>query len=157
MNADERRQRIEQLHNALRERPAEERSAFLKAACGADETLRREVESLIAQPASAELLVDRGVIATVPQAETHANNRSLTGRRLGVYHVLTRLGAGGMGEVYRARDTNLERDVAIKVLPGALTSDSDRLKRFEREARMLAALNHPNIAQIYGFERNEGV
>ena len=71
--------------------------------------------------------------------------------------MLTRLGAGGMGEVYRARDTNLERDVAVKVLPAGLTSDSEKLKRFEREARMLAALNHPNIAQIYGFERNDGV
>ena len=78
------------------------------------------------------------------------------GRRLGVYQVQALLGAGGMGEVYRARDTKLERDVAIKVLPAAFTSDPDRLARFEREARMLAALNHPNIGAIYGLEEDDG-
>jgi serine/threonine-protein kinase len=76
---------------------------------------------------------------------------SLTaGTRLGVYEVLGKLGAGGMGEVYRARDTRLNRDVAIKILPGIFALDPDRLARFEREAQMLAALNHPNVAQIHG-------
>jgi len=74
------------------------------------------------------------------------------GRRLGVYRVQERIGAGGMGEVYRARDTRLGRDVAIKILPSVFTSDPERLARFEREARVLAALNHPNIAAIYGLE-----
>jgi Tol biopolymer transport system component len=72
------------------------------------------------------------------------------GDKLGPYEILAPIGAGGMGEVYRARDTKLERDVAIKVLPEALAQDSERLARFEREAKVLAALNHPNIAQIYG-------
>ena len=72
--------------------------------------------------------------------------------RIGVYEVLGPLGAGGMGEVYRARDTRLHRDVAIKVLPEAVAADAERLARFEREARTLASLNHPNVAQIYGFE-----
>jgi eukaryotic-like serine/threonine-protein kinase len=72
---------------------------------------------------------------------------------LGPYKVITRIGAGGMGEVYRARDTKLDRDVAIKVLPAALAHDPERLARFEREAKVLAALNHPNIAQIYGLEQ----
>jgi serine/threonine protein kinase len=81
----------------------------------------------------------------------------LTGRRLGVYDVQSRLGAGGMGEVYRARDTRLGRDVAIKILPSAFTSHPDRLARFEREARMLAALNHPNIGAIYGVEDTDGI
>ena len=76
----------------------------------------------------------------------------LTGRRIGVYQIQTLLGAGGMGEVYRARDTKLGRDVAIKILPEMFTTDPDRLARFEREARMLAALNHPNIGAIYGVE-----
>jgi len=71
--------------------------------------------------------------------------------RLGPYEILAPLGAGGMGEVYRGRDTKLDRDVAIKVLPAAFAKDRDRLARFEREAKALAALNHPNIAQIYGF------
>jgi serine/threonine protein kinase len=74
------------------------------------------------------------------------------GARLGPYEVLSSLGAGGMGEVYRARDTRLECDVAIKVLPETFTSDPDRLARFQREAKVLASLNHPNIAAIYGIE-----
>ena len=80
---------------------------------------------------------------------------ALTGRRLGVYHLQERIGAGGMGEVYRARDTKLGRDVAIKILPQAFTADPDRLARFEREARVLASLNHPNIGAIYGFEEGD--
>ena len=78
------------------------------------------------------------------------------GARLGPYEVVAPLGAGGMGEVYRARDTKLGRDVALKVLPEAFTADSDRLARFEREAKVLASLNHPNIAQIYGLEEADG-
>src|SRR6202167_2475798 len=74
------------------------------------------------------------------------------GTRLGPYEILAPIGAGGMGEVYRARDIKLDRDVAIKVLPPALAEDPERLARFEREAKVLASLNHPNIAQIYGVE-----
>nr|MDQ3420685.1 serine/threonine protein kinase [Acidobacteriota bacterium] len=77
---------------------------------------------------------------------------TLTGTRLGPYDVISALGAGGMGEVYRARDSRLDRDVAIKILPPAFAGDGDRLARFEREAKTLASLNHPNIAQIYGIE-----
>lgn len=72
--------------------------------------------------------------------------------QIGHYKVLAMIGKGGMGEVYRARDTKLGRDVAIKVLPAGLVADPERLARFEREARVLAALNHPNIAAIYGLE-----
>src|SRR5215471_13142897 len=74
------------------------------------------------------------------------------GTRLGPYEILARLGAGGMGEVYRARDTKLKRDVALKVLPEAFASDPERMARFQREAEVLASLNHPNVAQIYGVE-----
>src|SRR5688572_27507688 len=74
------------------------------------------------------------------------------GSRLGPFEVTGLLGAGGMGDVYRARDTRLGRDVAIKILPAAFTGDPNRLARFEREARVLASLNHPNIAAIYGIE-----
>ena len=79
------------------------------------------------------------------------------GTRLGGYEVISTLGVGGMGEVYRARDTRLQRDVAIKVLPEALALDADRLARFEREAQLLASLNHPNIAHVYGVEDSSGV
>src|SRR3984957_6068820 len=74
------------------------------------------------------------------------------GTRVGPYEILAPIGAGGMGEVYRARDTKLDRDVAIKVLPAAFAQDPERLARFEREAKVLASLNHPNIATIYGIE-----
>ncbi len=74
------------------------------------------------------------------------------GTRLGVYEVLAQIGEGGMGQVFRARDTRLNRDVALKVLPDSFANDADRLARFTREAQTLAALNHPNIAAIYGLE-----
>src|SRR5271167_5017060 len=79
------------------------------------------------------------------------------GTKLGTYTVLAQIGVGGMGEVYRAHDTKLARDVAIKVLPANFVNDPERLSRFQREARMLAALNHPNIATIYGLEQFDGV
>jgi len=74
------------------------------------------------------------------------------GDKLGPYEILAPIGAGGMGEVYRARDTKLKRDVALKVLPEAFAQDPERMLRFQREAEVLASLNHPNIAQIYGVE-----
>src|SRR6266446_6532843 len=76
----------------------------------------------------------------------------VVGTRLGPYEILSAIGAGGMGEVYRARDTNLKRDVALKVLPKAFAGNADRMARFQREAEVLASLNHPNIAHIYGVE-----
>ncbi|HEV2985997.1 MAG TPA: protein kinase [Vicinamibacterales bacterium] len=79
------------------------------------------------------------------------------GTRLGVYEVTAQIGAGGMGQVYRATDTKLKRQVAIKILPPSLAADHDRLARFQREAEVLASLNHPNIAAIYGLEESGGM
>src|SRR5437667_11963392 len=79
------------------------------------------------------------------------------GTRLGPYEILAPIGAGGMGEVYRARDTKLGRDVALKVLPELFATDPDRLARFQREAQVLASLHHPNIAIIYGLEESNGI
>ena len=79
------------------------------------------------------------------------------GARLGPYEIQAAIGSGGMGEVYRATDTNLKRAVAIKVLPESVATDRDRLARFQREAEVLASLNHPNVAAIYGLERSDGV
>lgn len=78
------------------------------------------------------------------------------GTRFGSYELAESIGAGGMGEVYKARDTSLKRDVALKVLPPAFVEDADRLARFQREAEILASLNHPNIAQVYGLEKVDG-
>src|SRR5262245_1961136 len=79
-----------------------------------------------------------------------------SGARIGAYEVLAPIGRGGMGEVYRARDTRLKRDVALKILPESFANDSDRLARFQREAEVLASLSHPNIAGIYGIEESNG-
>src|ERR1700730_13800731 len=96
---------------------------------------------------------DGGILCRLP---TRGAMALLSGTRLGAYEVLAQIGAGGMGEVYRAHDTKLGRDVAIKVLPEALAHDPDRLTRFQREAKMLAALNHPTIATIHGLEQSDG-
>jgi hypothetical protein len=157
----ERWQKIEQLCNAALEREASQRGAFLAQACQGDDELRREVESLLAQEKPAESFlesvgaeVSRRVLAKIRGAD---GEESMIGRRLGSYQVVSLLGAGGMGEVYQARDTKLGRDVAVKVLPAGLIHDADRLTRFQREARMLAALNHPNIATIHGLEQSDSM
>ena len=97
------------------------------------------------------LKTSTGIIATVRPLPLR------TGARLGGYEILSALGAGGMGEVYRARDTKLNRDVAIKVLPDLFATDPERLARFKREAQVLAALDHPHIAHIHGFEDSDGI
>jgi serine/threonine protein kinase/Tol biopolymer transport system component len=153
----ERLRQISQLYHAALARGEDDRATFLAEACHGDEPLRREVESLLAQPGSAEGFLEGGAFAAAAHLASEGAHANLTGRRLGSYHVQSRLGAGGMGEVYRARDGKLGRDVAIKILPPAFTNDPERLKRFEREARMLAALNHPNIGAIYGLEDADGM
>jgi Tol biopolymer transport system component len=152
----ERWKRVEELYHAARTRPSGEWVAFLAEACPDDEPLRRNVESLLNEPVSADGLLDMPahVAAHVAPEVTPS---AMTGHSLGAYQLQALLGAGGMGEVYRARDLKLGRDVAIKILPRAVTSDPDRLARFEREARMLAALNHPNICAIYGLEEADGL
>ena len=151
-------QQIERLYHKALARPAEARTAFLAEACRGDDALRQEVQALLDAPQTAEGLFARPAAAAVQAAsEPLATGPVVTGRRLGVYQLQARIGAGGMGEVYRARDTRLGRDVAIKILPRAFTSDGDRLARFEREARVLAALNHPNIATIHGVEESDGI
>ena len=141
---DERWRRIEEIcHDALECAPAE-RAAFVREACGDDAALCVEVESLLANQSRADAL-GSGLGVPVPALE-------MIGKQIGVYQIVSLLGAGGMGEVYRARDTKLQRDVAIKVLPAAFTADRDRLARFQREARVLATLNHPHIGAIYGFD-----
>ena len=139
------------LHAAL-SRGESERVAFLGHACAGDLALRREVELLLAQQASMGGFLEDPAVATAAPMVSETGSSVLTGRRLGVYQVHERIGVGGMGEVYRARDTKLGRDVALKVLPPDVSADRDRLARFEREARTLASLNHPHIGAIYGFE-----
>ena len=149
MNPDRWRQVADVYESAL-ERDAAARAAFLAEACREDSDLRREVESLLAQEHTS-VVVDQDVLA-VAAVVLEGGARLQPGTALGPYRVEALIGAGGMGEVYRARDTKLNRDIALKVLPESLTRDTDRLARFTREANVLASLNHPNIAAIYGFE-----
>jgi serine/threonine protein kinase/dipeptidyl aminopeptidase/acylaminoacyl peptidase len=146
------------LQSAMELRPAE-RGAFLDRECASDPSLRKDVDDMLA----IEGKLDPGFLES-PAAEqvaltstTAAGNPILAaGTRLGPYEVQALLGAGGMGEVYRARDTRLNRIVAIKVIPRALASDSFRKQRFEREARAISALQHPNICTLYDVGRQDG-
>jgi len=149
----ERWQRIEELFHAAQERPPEARQAFLTAACDGDESLQRDVESLLAQKDGT--LFRDGLPAAAAALVSDAPRVSFEGRTLGSYTLGPLVGRGGMSDVYRARDPKLGRDVAVKILPGALARDPERLSRFEREARMLAALNHPNVGTIYGLEASD--
>jgi serine/threonine protein kinase len=160
MNGD-RWQRIEELYHAARLPKKSARVSFLAAATEGDEELRREVESLLVSGASSPGFLDEPV-QTDGVAARVADAASLSGRRIGTYSVHERIGAGGMGEVYRAHDSKLHRDVALKVLAPDLIGDNDQqrqdhMRRFRSEAHALAALNHPNIAAIYGLEEADGV
>jgi serine/threonine protein kinase/Tol biopolymer transport system component len=173
--------RVKQIFQAVLEMPLEQRPGALDDACGTDRELRAEVESLLAAHHGAGAFAERAAIhalASSPmppvesivasadaafgpdhridpsQSDESPQARFSTGSLLGHYEVLSSIGKGGMGEVFRARDIDLGRDVAIKVLPQAFGADADRLARFEREARLLASLNHPHIATLYGLERS---
>ena len=147
--------RAEELFHAALERAPEARRLFLDEACGEDTDLRRQVELLVSKDEHGGSLLEKPALAEIA-AGLRARG-SLVGRSLGPYRILSLLGAGGMGEVYRAYDSKLDRDVAIKTLPTAFARDPERLARFRREARTLASLNHPNIAAIYGLEESEAV
>jgi serine/threonine-protein kinase len=143
---------IERLYHETMAHASAERAAFLIEACAGDETLRREVQALVDQPVSAERFLDEPAVGGQGRVTEADTTRDLIGRRLGIYSVQAFIGAGGMGEVYRARDTRLGRDVAIKILPRVFSTDPERRVRFDREARILASLNHPHIATIHGVE-----
>ena len=153
----ERWQKIEGIYHVALEREEGQRAAFLNEACGGDEALRQEVESLLAQEGATGSFLEAPALEVAAKVMSEDSGRSLLGRQLGSYQVLSLLGTGGMGEVYRAHDRKLSRDVALKVLPKAFAQDPERLGRLEREARMLASLNHPHIGAIHTLEESEGV
>jgi serine/threonine-protein kinase len=146
----ERWQQVADVYEAALDREAAARGTFLDEACRDDAGLRREVESLLAQEHTS-VIVDQGMLP-IAAAVLEGASPLTPGTSLGPYRVEALLGAGGMGEVYRSRDTRLDRDVALKVLPESFTHDPDRVARFTREAHVLASLNHPNIAAIHGLE-----
>ncbi len=145
--------RAEDLFHAALERPPGGRRAFLDEVCADDAELRRTVEMLLSKDEKAGSFLEEPVLAGV--AAGMGARGALLGRQFGPYRILSLLGAGGMGEVYRAHDGKLDRDVAIKTLPPEFARDPGRVARFQREARTLASLNHPNIAAIYGREESE--
>lgn len=150
-------QQIEHLYHAALEQAPESRADFLQAACPDDAELRQEVESLLASHDEA------GSFIATPAADLAAGlfaarqSPTMTGRMLGRYLLRELIGSGGMGEVYRAKDARLGREVAVKLLPGHLSQDSGARHRFEREARAVAALSHPNILAIYDFGTDQDI
>ena len=143
---------VERIYHQAIERPLAERNAFLESACAGDHVLRRELDSLLANEGPSFL--EKSALG-VAARDMHLT-ASWIGRRIGGYEVLALLGAGGMGEVYRARDISLGREVALKLLPREVARDPDRLNRLHREARLLASLNHHRIATLYGLEESDG-
>src|SRR5215831_12268061 len=153
----ERDTRIEQICHEALERDSATRRAFLDEACAGDSALRHDVESLLAHAGGADEFLRQPALDVAAQHEAVPHQALASGQSIGSFTIVGPLGVGGMGEVYRARDPKLGRDVAIKVLSAMFTVDADRLARFEREARTLAALNHPHIGAIYGLEESGGV
>ena len=151
MDSDRWRQ-IEDLFHTLMERPPEMRAAFLNDACACDAELRQEIESLLSQADHAENFLESSRV----QPATLPAGASPLGKQFGAYRIVSQLGAGGMGKSIALHHNKLGRDVAIKTLPLEFAGDADRLARFRREARVLASLNHPNIAAIYGLEELHG-
>jgi serine/threonine protein kinase len=147
---------VERLYQAVRRREPAERAGFLQQACEGDVELRRELESLLAHEKYAETFLESPALHVAARALCNPE-QSMMNPTLGRYEVESLLGVGGMGEVYRARDTRLNRRVAIKILPANLAHHSDSRARFEREARAVASLSHPNILAIYDFDEEQGV
>jgi Tol biopolymer transport system component len=157
VNDAERRRRVEEVCDAALDRDARERPALVAEACGDDHELRREVEALLAHAEEAETFLEAPLGDVAAQVMAAEDDGSLVGRQVGPHQIVSFLGRGGMGEVYRARDTRLGRDVAIKVLARAFVAEPEHLARFEREARALATLNHPHVGAIYGLVESDGV
>jgi eukaryotic-like serine/threonine-protein kinase len=153
----ERAQQSDTIFQAALDLKAEERAAYLDRACAGDVALRREVESLIAAYEQAGSFIERPAIEVDAEVLAGQKNGSLVGRVIQHYKIVRLLGEGGMGEVYLAEDTKLQRKVALKLLPADFASNQERMRRFVREARTASALNHPSIAHIYEIGEAEGV
>jgi len=152
----ERWQQVKEIFNsAITHRP-EDRSLFISQACSGDDQLRSEVESLIASHEESGSFIDKPAFEAAATLLVSEKGELKTGQIIGSYQVMSFISRGGMGEVYLAEDKRLGRKVALKLLPASFTTDDDRLRRFEQEARSASALNHPNIITIYEIRQAAG-
>ena len=160
MNADRWKQ-IDELFDAVLELSETGREAFLSARCNGDEALKKEILSLLeAQKETGGFMENSAMnlmAKEIANDQTTVVDFSILGRELGNYRIERQLGAGGMGEVFLAHDAKLNRKVALKILPAEFVLDAERVKRFEREAKAVSALNHPNIVTIYDFGQMDGI
>lgn len=148
-------QRLQVIVQSALDRPAGERAAFLASACAGDDDLRREAASLLERASRADGFLAKPLDALA--AAEHSRGPALvSGQTLAHYRIVKAIGAGGMGEVYSAHDTRLDRQVALKILPAELAVDASRRSRFAREAKAVAALNHPNIVTVHAVEEADG-
>ena len=152
---DERWEEVERIYHLTLERESSERPTFLVQACAGDETLRREVESLLTYEHDAESFIEAPALEVAARIMAGEHSPIRAGDRFNQYRIVSMLGAGGMGEVYLAEDTSLRRNVALKFLPAVLTKDKAHLRRFEVEARAVAALSHPNVCIIHEVIQTE--
>ncbi len=149
-------QQVDELFQAAIELNPAKRAAFLDTSCAGDEELRREVDSLITFDEQGLSLIDAPAFEAAAGLLVNDGPELQEGERIGHYQIINLLGAGGMGEVYLAQDTELRRKIAIKLLPAEFTKDKERLRRFQQEARSASALNHPNIITIHQISQVEG-
>jgi eukaryotic-like serine/threonine-protein kinase len=148
---------IDRVYHAVLQRDPGERASFLVEECAGDEELLGEVRSLLAYEPDAALFLERPALELAAKELAQDVGASLAGQRIAGYDVLTFLGAGGMGEVYRAREMRLDREVALKVLPAEVASNASYIRRFEAEARSASGLSHPNIVTIYAVGEEGGL
>ena len=151
----ERHRQIVRLYHLLLELDVAERSVFIAQTCSDDEALRNELESLLASHLEAENFLETPAIEIAAKMLADDRERDMVGRCLGHYEIKALLGAGGMGEVYLAQDSKLDREVALKLLPVEVAADLDRMRRFTREAKAASALNHPNIITIHEIGQSD--
>jgi serine/threonine protein kinase/Tfp pilus assembly protein PilF len=152
----ERWQQVERLYHSTLEKEVDERAAFLDEACAGDEELRREVLSLLAYQDQSEDFIEQPALDIAARMLANKQRTKLAaGQLITRYRIISQIGVGGMGEVYLAEDTQLERRVALKFLPAHLTEDERYLRRFEQEARAIAALSHPNVCMIHEVVKTE--